>query len=117
MLHYFPSLHEATARTCALICLTATYPLQLALRVTDAVCSRHSGEDVSVLISFVVTVLLGRAQSAQLTVSRSRHEALVQAACRAVPTIGDSGRQTFPWSPFNNVPLSHCNGAPLPPLE
>ena len=111
MLYYFPTLHEATARTCALVCLTPTFPLQLALRVTDALCSRQSGQDVSVLISFLVTVLLGRVQSAQLTVSRSRHEALVQAACRAVPTVANPGRQTSHLSDVKSAPVSSLNGS------
>lgn len=91
MLYYFPTLHEATARTCALVCLTPIYPLQLALRVLDSLCSTHPRENGSELISFLVTVLLGRVNSAQMTVSRSRHEALVQAACRAVPRIAPPG--------------------------
>lgn len=113
MLYYFPTLQEATARTCALVCLTPAYPLQLALRVTDALCSRRSGEDCSVLVSFWVTVLLGRVQSAQLAVNGSRHGVLVKAACRALATVANPGRQTSSLSPFKVSPLSHCNGAPV----
>lgn len=102
MLYYFPTLHEATARTCALVCLTPIYPVQLALRVLDTLCSTHPGEAASVLISFLVTVLLGRVSSAQVTVSRSRHDALVQAACRAVPRIAPPGTWTSPLAPCNN---------------
>lgn len=94
MLYYFPTIHEATARTCAVVCLTSTYPAPLAVRVMDALCSRQPCPQDAILISFLVTLLLGRVSDAQMTVSRARHEALVQVACRALPQMEDPGSLT-----------------------
>ena len=90
-LYYLPTVHEATARTCALVCLTDAFPLQLALRAIDALISRPCVSDTSILLSFLVTVLLGRVNNAQLSVNSSRHAALVSAVCRALPHIADTG--------------------------
>lgn len=103
LLYYLPTVHKATARTCALVCLTDAFPLELALRVIDVLSSRPSEEDTSILLSFLVTVLLARVDNAQLSVNSPRHEALVTAVCRALPQIADSG--TFCFSPYSESQL------------
>ena len=94
LLYFFPSIHEATARSCALVCLSALYPLQLALRVVDTLSARRGPQgDLSTLASFLVTVLMGRVNQMQLSVDAARHEALVQSVCRAVSRIDSPGEQ------------------------
>lgn len=91
LLYYYPSLHEATARTCAVVCLTDTYTVQLALRVIDVLSARERQEEELTLISFLVTVLLGQVSQAQLSVDRARHAVMVQAVCRAISRVASLG--------------------------
>ncbi|DBA90449.1 TPA: hypothetical protein ACH3X1_003716 [Trebouxia sp. C0004] len=84
LLFYYPTIHEATARTCAVVCLTDTFPEQLALRIIDVLSSRACQGDASVLVSFLVTLLLGHVSQAHLLVNYARHAHLVEAVCRAV---------------------------------
>lgn len=91
LLFYYPSVREATARTCALVCLTDFYSAQLAFRVTDVLSARPCQHNSSVIISFLTTVLLGQVSQAQLSVDRRRHAALVEAVGRAVCSIASAG--------------------------
>jgi hypothetical protein len=92
LLFYYPTIHEPTARTCAVVCLTDTIPVQLALRIIDVLSSRACQGDASVLVSFLVTLLLGHVSQAQLLVNHARHAHLVEAVCRAICRVASPGR-------------------------
>jgi hypothetical protein len=91
LLFYYPTIHEATARTCAVVCLTDTFPVQLALRIIDVLSSRTCQGDASVLVSFLVTLLVGHVSQAQLLVNHARHALLVEAVCRAICRVATPG--------------------------
>jgi len=91
LLFYYPTIHEATARTCAVVCLTDTFPVQLALRIIDVLSSRTCQGDGSVLVSFLVTLLVGHVSQAQLLVNHARHAHLVEAVCRAICRLASPG--------------------------
>ena len=91
LLFYYPTIHEATARTCAVVCLTDTFPVQLALRIIDVLSSRARPGDASVLVSFLVTLLLGHISQAQLLVNHARHALLVEPVCRAICRVASPG--------------------------
>lgn len=107
LLFYYPSVHEATARTCALVCLTDLYPAQLAFRVIDALSARPCQHDRSVIVSFLTTVLLGQVSQAQLSVDRRRHAALVEAVGRAVCSIASPGGWLSGFSLWCNGYIPH----------
>lgn len=91
LLFYYPTIHEATARTCAVVCLTDTFPVQLAIRIIDVLSSRDCQGDASVLVSFLVTLLIGHVSQAQLLVNHARHALLVEAVCRAICRVAAPG--------------------------
>ena len=91
LLFYYPTIHEATARTCAVVCLTDTFPVQLAPRIIDVLSSRACNGDASVLVSFLVTLLLGHVSQAQLLVNHARHAHIVEAVCRAICRVASPG--------------------------
>lgn len=92
LLYFFPTIQEATARSCALLCLTDAYPAALAVRVIDCLCARGRHEDKSAVISCLATVLVGRVSQAQLAVDGARHATLTRAICRAVRQIATPGK-------------------------
>lgn len=91
LLFYYPTIHEATACTCAVVCLTETFPVQLALRIIDVLSARTCQGDASILVSFLVTLLLGHVSQAQLSVNHARHAHLVAAVCRAICRVASPG--------------------------
>ena len=91
LLFYYPTIHEATARTCAVVCLTETFPVQLALRIIDVLSARTCQQEASILVSFLVTLLLGHVSQAQLSVNHARHAHLVAAVCRAICRVASPG--------------------------
>lgn len=91
LLFYYPTICEATARTCAVVCLTDTFPVQLALRIIDVLSARTCQGDSSVLVSFLVTLLLGHVSQAQLSVNHARHAHLVEAVCRVICRVASPG--------------------------
>ena len=105
LLYYYPTIRDPTARVCALLCLTETYPLSLAQRVIDCLTARRNQQASSAVISFLVTVLLGRVSQAQLAVLPGRHAVLVEAACRTVTNLASPGTLSFIHS-FNTCWLA-----------
>ena len=67
--------------------------MQLACRVVDVLCTKAFHDDYSTIVSFLLTVLLGHVAQTQLSVSFSRHQALVQAVARAIPKVADPGTE------------------------
>ena len=92
-LHFFyPSISEATARTAALVCLTSHYSQAIAIRTVQVMASRRPrGPGLGTVLSFMVSVLLGKVTKAKLEVHEGRHEALVIALCRAMYRIASPG--------------------------
>lgn len=101
-LHFFvPTISEATARTCALVCLTSTYPEAVAIRIIDVMAARkQAGEDVATVFSLMVSVMLGKVTRAKLEIQESRHETLLGAVCRAMYRIGSPGEQEMCFVSF-----------------
>ena len=111
LLFFYPAISEATARSCALVCLTDAYPQALAVRIIDVIAARtkslsgsssagpaaeavsqqHPKSDMPNVLSMLVTIVLGKVSKASLSVCASRHEALVGAVCRAMHSIGHAG--------------------------
>ena len=101
-LHFFvPTISEATARTCALVCLTSTYPEAVAIRIIDIMAARkQAGEDVATVLSLMVSVMLGKVTRKKLEIQESRHEALLGAVCRAMYRIGSPGEREMCFVSF-----------------
>ncbi|DBA93897.1 TPA: hypothetical protein ACH3X3_013936 [Trebouxia sp. C0006] len=108
LLFYYPTIHEATARTCAVVCLTETFPVQLALRIIDVLSARTCQGDASILVSFLVTLLLGHVSQAQLSVNHARHAHLVAAVCRAICRVASPDEMLRAMEP---VLLQHASTA------
>lgn len=92
-LHFFyRAISEATARTAALVCLTSHYPQAIAIRAIEVMASRRQrGQDLGTVLSFMVSVLLGKVTKAKLEVHEGRHEALVIALRRAMYRVASPG--------------------------
>lgn len=101
-LHFFvPTISEATARTCALVCLASTYPEAVAIRIIDIMAARkQAGEDVATVLSLMVSVMLGKVTRAKLEIQESRHEALLRAVCRAMYRVGSPGEREMCFVSF-----------------
>lgn len=96
VLFFLPTISEATARTCALICLSSAYSEAIATRIIDVVASRRqSDEDMSNVLSLLVSVLLAKVTKAKLDVTESRHDVLLRAVYVAMQRLGNPGRHVM----------------------
>lgn len=94
---FLPTISEATARTCALVCLTSSYPEAIATRAIDVMATRHQADqDLSVVLSLMVSVLLGKVTAAKLEVAETRQDVLLGAVCTAMHRISSPGRPDPP---------------------
>lgn len=98
LIFFLPTISEAIARTLALVCLSSAYSAAIATRIINVVAfRRQSDEDVSNVLSLLVSVLLAKVTKAKLDVAESRHDVLLRAVFVAMQRLGNPGRHIMLW--------------------